>query len=63
MDQYASEFATRGVDGTQLLSLDSDKLKVGRNVIQHDTQISKCCVREIFCNFDIFNSREVHVKL
>ncbi|KAM3605091.1 uncharacterized protein V6R79_020476 [Siganus canaliculatus] len=27
MDQYASEFALRGVDGTQLLSLDSEKLK------------------------------------
>lgn len=28
MDQYASEFAARGVDGTQLLSLDGEKLKV-----------------------------------
>ncbi|KAI3375061.1 hypothetical protein L3Q82_021580, partial [Scortum barcoo] len=27
MDQYASEFAARGVDGTQLLSMDSEKLK------------------------------------
>ncbi|TKS80002.1 Neurabin-1 Neurabin-I [Collichthys lucidus] len=27
MDQYASEFAARGVDGTQLLNMDSEKLK------------------------------------
>ncbi|KAM9349944.1 uncharacterized protein ABDE67_009664 [Symphorus nematophorus] len=27
MDQYASEFAAKGVDGTQLLSMDSEKLK------------------------------------
>lgn len=33
MDQYASEFAARGVDGTQLLSMDSEKLKVSRNKI------------------------------
>lgn len=31
MDQYASEFAARGVDGTQLLNMDSEKLKVSRN--------------------------------
>lgn len=28
MDQYASEFAAKGVDGTQLLNMDSEKLKV-----------------------------------
>lgn len=28
MDEYASEFAARGVDGTQLLNMDSEKLKV-----------------------------------
>lgn len=28
MDQYTSEFSARGVDGTQLLSMDSEKLKV-----------------------------------
>ena len=28
MDQYTSEFATRGVDGTQLLNMDSETLKV-----------------------------------
>lgn len=28
MDQYASEFTARGVDGSQLLSLDGEKLKV-----------------------------------
>ncbi|XP_026168395.1 neurabin-1-like isoform X2 [Mastacembelus armatus] len=27
MDQYVSEFAARGVDGTQLLNMDSEKLK------------------------------------
>lgn len=27
MEQYMSEFATRGVDGTQLLNMDTDKLK------------------------------------
>ncbi|XP_070775388.1 neurabin-1-like [Enoplosus armatus] len=27
MDRYASEFAARGVDGTQLLNMDSEKLK------------------------------------
>ncbi|XP_027141101.1 neurabin-1 isoform X2 [Larimichthys crocea] len=27
MDQYASEFAAKGVDGTQLLNMDSEKLK------------------------------------
>lgn len=27
MDQYTSAFAARGVDGTQLLSLDNEKLK------------------------------------
>ncbi|XP_039998872.1 uncharacterized protein LOC120798570 isoform X2 [Xiphias gladius] len=27
LDQYTSEFATRGVDGTQLLNMDSEKLK------------------------------------
>uniref|UniRef100_A0A671YHP1 Protein phosphatase 1 regulatory subunit 9A-like A n=1 Tax=Sparus aurata TaxID=8175 RepID=A0A671YHP1_SPAAU len=30
MDQYTSEFTARGVDGQQLLNLDSDKLKVRR---------------------------------
>lgn len=28
MEQYAPEFTARGVDGTQLLNLDSEKLKV-----------------------------------
>lgn len=28
MDQYASEFAAKGVDGTQLLNMDGEKLKV-----------------------------------
>ncbi|KAM8839646.1 uncharacterized protein ACB058_015956 [Synchiropus picturatus] len=27
MDQYSAEFATRGVDGSQLLNMDNDKLK------------------------------------
>lgn len=28
MDEYTSEFSARGVDGTQLLNMDSEKLKV-----------------------------------
>ena len=28
MDQYTPEFTAKGVDGQQLLNLDSDKLKV-----------------------------------
>lgn len=28
MEQYAADFTARGVDGTQLLSLDGEKLKV-----------------------------------
>jgi hypothetical protein len=28
MDQYAAEFTAKGVDGEQLLGLDSEKLKV-----------------------------------
>lgn len=29
MDQYTSEFTQQGVDGLQLMNLDSDRLKVG----------------------------------
>ena len=31
MDQYTPEFTAKGVDGQQLLHLDSDKLKVKNN--------------------------------
>lgn len=31
MDEYASEFTARGVDGTELLLLDGEKLKVREN--------------------------------
>lgn len=34
MDQYATEFTARGVDGTQLLSLDGEKLKVSQQNVQ-----------------------------
>lgn len=34
MDQYATEFTTRGVDGTQLLGLDGEKLKVSQQTVQ-----------------------------
>lgn len=30
MDQYTSDFAAKGVDGTQLLNMDSQKLKVSK---------------------------------
>lgn len=30
MDQYTSEFAAKGVDGAQLLTMDSQKLKVSK---------------------------------
>lgn len=29
MDQYTPEFTVQGVDGLQLMNLDSDRLKVG----------------------------------
>lgn len=32
MDQYAKEFSAKGVDGTQLLNMDSEKLKVMGNI-------------------------------
>lgn len=35
MDQYAAEFTARGVDGTQLLGLDGEKLKVGATLTVH----------------------------
>lgn len=35
MDQYASEFTARGVDGPQLLSLDGEKLKVSPTQVVH----------------------------
>lgn len=31
MDQYTPEFTAKGIDGQQLLHLDSDKLKVKEN--------------------------------
>lgn len=43
MDQYTPEFTAKGVDGQQLLHLDSDKLKVKHKIqIQH-LQMSQCC--------------------
>lgn len=36
MDQYTPEFTAKGVDGQQLLSLDSDKLKVKKKVISQN---------------------------
>lgn len=35
MDQYTPEFTAKGVDGQQLLHLDSDKLKVKKKKGQH----------------------------
>lgn len=39
MDQYTAEFTARGVDGLQLLHLDSDKLKV-KTSERHCTTLS-----------------------
>lgn len=35
MDQYTPEFTAKGVDGLQLLHLDSDKLKVKKEKEKH----------------------------
>lgn len=32
MEQYTSDFAARDVNGTQLLNMDSEKLKVSRSL-------------------------------
>ncbi|XP_076600442.1 uncharacterized protein LOC143328884 isoform X7 [Chaetodon auriga] len=47
MDQYASEFAARGVDGTQLLSMDSEKLKALGVYSHHDRSALKKKLKEI----------------
>lgn len=36
MDQYTPEFTAKGVDGQQLLQLDSDKLKVKKEIAPDD---------------------------
>ncbi|XP_028986452.1 neurabin-1-like isoform X5 [Betta splendens] len=47
MDQYASEFAARGVDGTQLLNLDSEKLKALGVCSQSDRSALKKKLKEM----------------
>ncbi|XP_008300787.1 neurabin-1-like [Stegastes partitus] len=47
MDQYASEFAARGVDGTQLLSMDSEKLKALGVCSQSDRSVLKKKLKEM----------------
>ncbi|XP_029970817.1 neurabin-1-like [Salarias fasciatus] len=47
MDQYTSQFAARGVDGTQLLSLDSDKLKALGVWSQRDRSAMKKRLKEM----------------
>ena len=42
MDQYTSEFAAKGIDGTQLLNMDSQKLKVSKILIYKSIQILIC---------------------
>ncbi|XP_028283431.1 neurabin-1-like [Parambassis ranga] len=41
MEQYASDFAAKGVDGTQLLNMDSEKLKALGVCSHHDRSVLK----------------------
>ncbi|XP_029310096.1 LOW QUALITY PROTEIN: neurabin-1-like [Cottoperca gobio] len=47
MDEYASQFAARGVDGTQLLNMDSEKLKALGVCSQSDRSALKKKLKEI----------------
>ncbi|XP_071346444.1 neurabin-2-like isoform X3 [Trachinotus anak] len=47
MDQYMSEFAARGVDGTQLLNMDSEKLKALGVCSQSDRSVLKKKLKEM----------------
>ncbi|XP_059199763.1 neurabin-1-like [Centropristis striata] len=47
MDEYASEFAARGVDGTQLLNMDSEKLKALGVCSQSDRSAIKRKLKDI----------------
>ncbi|XP_028448359.1 neurabin-2 isoform X2 [Perca flavescens] len=47
MDEYASEFAARGVDGPQLLSMDSEKLKALGVCSQSDRSALKRKLKEM----------------
>ncbi|XP_040912113.1 neurabin-1-like [Toxotes jaculatrix] len=47
MDQYTSEFAARGVDGTQLLNMDSEKLKALGVCSQSDRSALKKKLKEM----------------
>ncbi|XP_056276759.1 neurabin-1-like isoform X2 [Pseudoliparis swirei] len=47
MDEYTSEFAARGVDGTQLLNMDSEKLKALGVCSQSDRSALKRKLKEI----------------
>ncbi|CAG01994.1 unnamed protein product, partial [Tetraodon nigroviridis] len=47
MDQYASEFTARGVDGPQLLSLDGEKLKALGVCSHSDRAVLKKKLKEI----------------
>ncbi|CAL8281419.1 unnamed protein product [Lota lota] len=47
MDQYAAEFTARGVDGEQLLGLDSDKLKALGVCSQSDRTVLKKKLKEM----------------
>ncbi|XP_037837737.1 neurabin-1-like isoform X2 [Kryptolebias marmoratus] len=47
MDQYTSEFAAKGVDGSQLLSMDSQKLKALGVSSQSDRSVFKKKLKEI----------------
>lgn len=41
MDRYTSEFAAKGVDGAQLLNMDSQKLKVSTTYPHFKSQVLK----------------------
>ncbi|KAF7222756.1 neurabin-1 isoform X2 [Nothobranchius furzeri] len=47
MDQYASEFAARGVDGVQLVNMDSQKLKALGVSSQNDRSVLKKKLKEM----------------
>uniref|UniRef100_A0AAZ1X6E3 SAM domain-containing protein n=1 Tax=Oreochromis aureus TaxID=47969 RepID=A0AAZ1X6E3_OREAU len=47
MDKYTSEFSTRGVDGTQLLNMDSEKLKALGVCSQSDRSALKKKLKEM----------------
>lgn len=65
MDQYTAEFAARGVDGTQLLGMDSDKLKARSqhgeiNIYKKDIQEGR--ESHYLEMVSHYNERGLHIK-